>query len=70
MCGEFIYESDGSFRNENGVRTRKLGPKRRKRKKALAFGDIARDYVILAMSRGIVAGYHVSQQIHSEDHVF
>ena len=25
------YEPNGSFGNENGVRTRKLGPKRRKR---------------------------------------
>ena len=54
----FNYESNGSFGNENGVRTTKLGPKRRKRKKALALGDIAhgRDYAILEMSRGIVAG--------------
>ena len=69
---ESNYESNGSFGNENGVRTRKLGPKRRKRrkrKKAVALGDIARDYAILAMSRGIVAWCNGSQQIHSEDHV-
>ena len=57
MCVEFIYESNGSFRNENGVRTRKLGPKRRKRKMAIAMGDIARDYAIMVMSLGVVAGY-------------
>ena len=32
MCGESNYESNGSFGNENRVRTRKLGPKRRQRK--------------------------------------
>ena len=30
MCGEFNYESNGPFGIENGVRTRKLRPKRRK----------------------------------------
>ena len=29
MCGEFSYESNGSFGNENGIRTRNLGPKQR-----------------------------------------
>ena len=62
MCGESNYESNGSFGNENGVRTRKLGPKRRKRKMADAVGDIARYYAILAMSWGIVAWCRVSQQ--------
>ena len=44
--------------------------KTEKTEKAVALGDIARDYAILAMSRGIVAGCCVSQKIHSEDHVF
>ena len=52
MCREFNCKSNGSFRNENGVGTRKLGPKRRKQNMAVALGDIARDYAILAMSRG------------------
>ena len=55
MCGEFNYESNGSFGNENGVRTRKLRPKRRKQKMVDVLGDFARDYAILAMSRGNVA---------------
>ena len=28
MCGEFNYKSNGPFGDENGVRTKKLGPKR------------------------------------------
>jgi hypothetical protein len=36
MCGEFIYEPNGSFGIENGVRTRKLRPKRRKREIGLS----------------------------------
>ena len=55
MCGEFKCESNGSFGNKNGVRTRKLGPKRRKQKMVDVLGDFARDYAILAMSRGNVA---------------
>ena len=61
MCGEFNYEPNGSFGNENGVRTRKLGPKRRNRKigqsdrRLEVLGDIARDYATWAMSRGKVA---------------
>ena len=61
MCGEFNYVFDGSFGNENGVRTRKLGPKRRKREivqsdRRPEFScDIACDYATWAMSHGKVA---------------
>ena len=57
MCAESNYEANGYFGNENRVITRKLGPKRRKRKMVVGMGDIARDYATMAMSRGVVAGY-------------
>jgi hypothetical protein len=59
MGREFNYESNGSFGSENGVRTKKLGPKRRNGKIAKlapeSFGHIARDIAKMAISHVKVA---------------
>ena len=64
IFGEFNYESNGSFGNENGVRTRKLRPKWRKReiwpfgqKGQVFWATMTRDKAIVALSQGNVAGH-------------
>ena len=54
MVGESNYESNGSFEDENGVRTKKLGPKWKSGKRlpaALVAAQVPR-----SLARGLVRG--------------